>query len=223
MVSHRRASVVARALRRLRRSPKAAIPAPRRAGIELVDAQTRVTHRVSPHRLLARPPAWESPSAVWCPDTGRKPHRPGASPVSGVRVVSDPRVEIKAVCEMHQSPGPLVKRRLLLPDPVFARRTSAGRRLSDAPASVPGGQPIPPRCPPAAHDGPPSPQGRLPRWARYPVDQRLHLLSADEVATAGDKGHGRAACDRLIPAAGLTIKGASAGFCMGCLAVGTAR
>lgn len=52
MVSHRRAGVLARALRQ-RRSPEATIPAPRRAGIELVDARTRVAHRVSPDGLLA--------------------------------------------------------------------------------------------------------------------------------------------------------------------------
>lgn len=92
---------------------------------------------------------------------------------------------------------------LLPPDPVFARQTPAGCRLS-APESTPGGQPVPPSCRSAAHGGDPSPRER-PRWARCPADQRLHLLSADEVATAGGEGHGRAACGRLIPAAGLTI------------------
>lgn len=38
---------------RLRRSPKAAIPAPRRPGIELVDALTRTVHRVASDALLA--------------------------------------------------------------------------------------------------------------------------------------------------------------------------
>jgi hypothetical protein len=52
MSSHRRAGVVARVLR-LRRSPKVAVLAPRRSGIELVDARTRVAHRVSPDGLLA--------------------------------------------------------------------------------------------------------------------------------------------------------------------------
>ena len=52
MSSHRRPGVVARALR-LRRSPKAAIPPPRRPGIELVDARTRVAHQVSPDELRA--------------------------------------------------------------------------------------------------------------------------------------------------------------------------
>lgn len=38
---------------RLRRSSKAAISAPRRPGIELVDARTRVAHRVTSDELLA--------------------------------------------------------------------------------------------------------------------------------------------------------------------------
>ncbi|MGH3869548.1 MAG: hypothetical protein ACRDQ4_26280 [Pseudonocardiaceae bacterium] len=50
MVSHRRAGVLARALRR---APKAVIPAPRRPGIEVVDGITRVRHRVSSDALLA--------------------------------------------------------------------------------------------------------------------------------------------------------------------------
>ncbi len=52
MSSHRRHGVLARTLR-LRRPPKAAIPAPCRAGIELVDARTRVAHQVSPDELRA--------------------------------------------------------------------------------------------------------------------------------------------------------------------------
>ena len=52
MVSHRRPGVLARALR-LRRPPKPAIPAPRRASIEFVDARTRVAHRVSLDELQA--------------------------------------------------------------------------------------------------------------------------------------------------------------------------
>ena len=47
MSSHRRPGVLARALR-LRRPPKGAIPVPRRAGVEVVDARTRVAHQVSP-------------------------------------------------------------------------------------------------------------------------------------------------------------------------------
>lgn len=70
---------------------------------------------------------------------------------------------------------------LLPAHPVFARRTPAGRRFSDAPEPAPGGQPVPP------------------------------------------EGHGRAACGRLIPAAGLTIQSPPAESCAGCLTVGTAR
>ncbi|MCA1703307.1 MAG: hypothetical protein LC808_08615 [Actinobacteria bacterium] len=50
MSSHRRPGVLARALR-LRRPPKGAIPVPRRAGVEVVDARTRVAHQVSPEEL----------------------------------------------------------------------------------------------------------------------------------------------------------------------------
>jgi hypothetical protein len=50
MVSHRRPGVVARALG-LRRSPEV-IPAPRRVGIELVDARSRLTHWVSPDTVI---------------------------------------------------------------------------------------------------------------------------------------------------------------------------
>jgi len=55
MSSHRRPGVLARALR-LRRPPKAAILAPRRPGIELVDAGTGVRHRVSSDEPLAGRP-----------------------------------------------------------------------------------------------------------------------------------------------------------------------
>jgi hypothetical protein len=51
MISHRRAGVVARALRL--RSSKAAVTTPRRLGIELVDAHSGVKHWVSPDELLA--------------------------------------------------------------------------------------------------------------------------------------------------------------------------
>jgi hypothetical protein len=52
MSSRRRPGVLARALR-LRRPPTAAIPTLRRPGAELVDARTRVAHRVSSDELLA--------------------------------------------------------------------------------------------------------------------------------------------------------------------------
>ena len=53
MVSHRRSGVVAKALRLHRSPPEVAVPGPRRAGIELVDARSRVAHRVNPDELLA--------------------------------------------------------------------------------------------------------------------------------------------------------------------------
>jgi hypothetical protein len=51
MSRHRRPGVLARALR-LGRAPKVAIPAPRRE-IEVVDAVTKLAHRVNPEELLA--------------------------------------------------------------------------------------------------------------------------------------------------------------------------
>jgi hypothetical protein len=63
----------------------------------------------------------------------------------------------------------------------------------------------------------------LPRWAHCQVDQHLHLLTPAEAAAAGIEGHGRAGGGRLIPCSGLTIEGPAAGFCLGCVAVGTAR
>jgi hypothetical protein len=52
MVSHRRLGVLGR-VQRLRRPVKEEIPTPRRAGIELVDARTRMKHQVSPQELRA--------------------------------------------------------------------------------------------------------------------------------------------------------------------------
>jgi hypothetical protein len=52
MSHHRRPGVLARALR-LSRPPKTPIPAPSRAGIELVDARTRLAHQVNPDELQA--------------------------------------------------------------------------------------------------------------------------------------------------------------------------
>jgi hypothetical protein len=53
MSRHRRPGVLARALclRRLSTAPKKPLPAPRRAGIELVDARTRMAHQVSAEEL----------------------------------------------------------------------------------------------------------------------------------------------------------------------------
>ncbi|MGH3840486.1 MAG: hypothetical protein ACRDS0_03440 [Pseudonocardiaceae bacterium] len=50
MSSHRCPGILARALRR---PPDGAIPVPRQAGVELVDARTRVAHQVSPEELRA--------------------------------------------------------------------------------------------------------------------------------------------------------------------------
>jgi hypothetical protein len=52
MARHRRPGVLGRVLR-LRQPPKVAVPTPHRAGIELVDAQSGVTHRVSLDGLQA--------------------------------------------------------------------------------------------------------------------------------------------------------------------------
>lgn len=53
MVSHRRPGVLARMLRRPGSPPDVTIPASGRAGIELVDALTKLAHRVSPDELVA--------------------------------------------------------------------------------------------------------------------------------------------------------------------------
>jgi hypothetical protein len=53
MVSHRRPGVLARLLRRPGSPPDAAVLAPRRAGVELVDASTKLAHRVSLDELVA--------------------------------------------------------------------------------------------------------------------------------------------------------------------------
>ena len=52
MVSKHRAGVVARALRLRSPKVKAVVPAPCRPGIELVDAQGGVKHRMTPDELL---------------------------------------------------------------------------------------------------------------------------------------------------------------------------
>ncbi len=97
----------------------------------------------------------------------------------------------------------------LAPAPVFARHIPAGRRVRNAAEATPGGQPVPVSV--------------LPRWARCPVDQHLHLLAAAQAQAAEIQRHGRAGCGRLIPVVGLTIDGAAAGSCESCMAVGTAQ
>jgi hypothetical protein len=56
----------------------------------------------------------------------------------------------------------------------------------------------------------------LPRWARCPLDQHVHLLSPVVVAVAGGEGHGHAGCGRGIP-----VLGSKAGICLGCIAAGS--
>lgn len=92
------------------------------------------------------------------------------------------------------------------PPPRFPHKFPAGRR-SSAPVESPGGQPDPMRVPA--------------RWARCPVDQRLHLLAPLAIAAAALVGHGHALCGRRIPAAGLVLSGVSAPPCLSCLAAGT--
>jgi hypothetical protein len=108
----------------------------------------------------------------------------------------------------------------LLPAAVFARLTPAGRR-SSGPVRSPGGQPVPGHPGGDLAWGCPAPP--LPRWARCPLDHRLHLLAHAEAAAAALSGHGRALRGRRISAAGTPLSGPSAGFCTACVAVGTAR
>ncbi|MGH3789759.1 MAG: hypothetical protein ACRDQ9_02975 [Pseudonocardiaceae bacterium] len=99
----------------------------------------------------------------------------------------------------------------LRPDPLFATKTPAGRRLScPVPPLSPGGQPDT-RC---SGGGPRV--GQLLRWARCPDDGRLHLLRLAEVlrATAGD--HAQALCGQRVPADGLT-NGLSCALCTTCI------
>jgi hypothetical protein len=60
------------------------------------------------------------------------------------------------------------------------------------------------------------------RWARYPVDQQLHLLAPAGITTAGTQDHAKALCGRRIPVEGLTLKAESGSLCVSCLATGTA-
>lgn len=114
----------------------------------------------------------------------------------------------------------------LVPAPVFIRTIPADRR-SNRPLPVPGGQPVPDPTDSAAdlalpdHGQPHVAGNPLPRWARYPLDQRLHLLTPGEVTAAVTEGYGRAVCGRSIHARALAWDGRSAGFCEDCLAAGT--
>jgi hypothetical protein len=59
---------------------------------------------------------------------------------------------------------------------VFPHQAPTGHRCSDPPDSAPGGQPVP---------------APAPRWARCPVDQRLHLLAPAQAVAVDIGGHGR--------------------------------
>ncbi|MGH3770703.1 MAG: hypothetical protein ACRDRW_04795 [Pseudonocardiaceae bacterium] len=98
---------------------------------------------------------------------------------------------------------------LRVPDPRFATKISAGRRLR-CPVSfpAPGGQPDPRGWV----------LGRLLRWARCPDDGRLHLLPFAEVPRVAAGDHVRALCGQRVPADGLVItRGLSWAPCMACV------
>jgi hypothetical protein len=60
------------------------------------------------------------------------------------------------------------------------------------------------------------------RWVQCPVDQQLHLLAPDGVATTGIQSPARTLCRRHIPVKGLTLKEQSGSLCVSCLATRTA-
>ncbi|MEO7196092.1 MAG: hypothetical protein ABIZ05_14985 [Pseudonocardiaceae bacterium] len=105
-----------------------------------------------------------------------------------------------------------------VPDPLFATKIPAGRRLS-----------CPVALPPAPAPGAPGGQSdtrcsgwwsevrqRL-RWARCPEDGRLHLLQPAVLPRAAGE-HARALCGRRVPADGLTvISGLSWALCITCV------
>jgi hypothetical protein len=103
---------------------------------------------------------------------------------------------------------------------VIAHKSPAGHWPGDAPTQAPGGQPVPQNPRAVAGRGCSAPV--LPRWARYPADHRLHLLTHLEAANAGLTGHARALRGRRIPAAGPALWGPSAGLRLACVAAGTA-
>jgi hypothetical protein len=156
------------------RSAQAVVPVPSLPGIELVDALTRLAHRVSPEELLA----------------GRA--RGDYEAFRGVRGCA-----------------------------VIAHRSLAGHWSGDAPAQAPSRQAVPQN--PRAVAGRECSAPVLPRWVRYPADHRPHPLTHLEAANAGLTGLGQALCGRRIPAAGLALRGPSAGLCLACVAVGAAR
>lgn len=87
---------------------------PRRAGVELVDARTRVAHRVSPEELRVGRARGDYQALCGARLLAASLTEPGCGrlSVSGMRVVSDHQVEIEAVCEVHHDgSGRLVMRR----------------------------------------------------------------------------------------------------------------
>lgn len=68
-----------------------------------------------------------------------------------------------------------------VPPPLFPRKIPAGRRLSGNPEPAPGGRPDPSL---GARE--------RPRWARCPVDERLHLLAPVDVLLAATASHAHA-------------------------------
>ena len=99
---------------------------------------------------------------------------------------------------------------LPVPPPQFPHKIPAGRRLSGSPEPAPGGRPDPSLG-----------AGERPRWARCPVDERLHLLAPVDVVLAATAGHARALCGGRRPTEGLTLGGPSRALCVSCIAAGT--
>ncbi len=98
-----------------------------------------------------------------------------------------------------------------VPDPLFATKIPAGRRLSCPVALSRGGQPD------TSSSGGGSGVGQRLRWARCLEDGRLHLLRLAEVSRAATRGHARALCGPWVPAARLIIaSGLSWALCRTC-------
>jgi hypothetical protein len=97
-----------------------------------------------------------------------------------------------------------------IPPPQFPRKIPASRRLSSSPHPLL-----------AARPDPSVGAGERPRWTRYPVDERPHLLAPVDVVLAATAGRAQALCGRRIPAEGLTLGGPSRALCVSCIAAGT--
>ena len=115
--------------------------------------------------------------------------------------------------EVHPTPGgqpdPSPAEALVVLPPRFAhpgRHCAAG-----IPALLPGGQSDPGRGSEVVF-----------RWGCCPVNRLLHLLDSVAVREVAAVGWAKAACGRLIFAAGLTLRGDSVGMCVSCVAAGNA-